>query len=261
MKSPSPPDPYATAQAQSQMNKDTATYQSGLNMVNQVTPYGNLTYSGKNDGQPGSATATTSLSPIQQTLLDQSQQADLKQNQIGLNQLDKVGGILSNPVDLNNTATEDRLDQLGKARLDPQFAQQRQALEQDLMNRGVGIGSEAYSNAVKSYEQSKNDAYNQLYLNGRQQAVQEALTERNQPLNEITGLLNGQQISLPQFQQTPQTQVANTDLSGLVMQAAKMKQDSANATAGGLFGLGGAVLGGATKLAGGPLTLFGSKLW
>ncbi len=34
-----------TAQAQGQMNRSTAQYQQQLNMVNQVTPYGNLTYS------------------------------------------------------------------------------------------------------------------------------------------------------------------------------------------------------------------------
>lgn len=249
MKAPKAPDPYATAAAQSQMNKETATYQQGLNMVNQVGPYGTLTYTGKNDGQPGSATATTSLSPIQQTLLDQSQNADLKQNQIALNQLDKVGDILGKPVDLNNAATEARLMELGSARLDPRFARERQALEQDMMNRGIRPGSEAYTSMVNNFDQGKNDAYNQLLLTGRQQAVQEALTERNQPLNEITGLLNGQQISLPTFVNTPQSQVANTDLMGAVNDAYKAKTSQYNAAMGGLFGLGGSLLGGIGRIA------------
>lgn len=42
---PAAPDPVATANAQSQYNKDAALYQAQLNNVNQVTPYGNLTYS------------------------------------------------------------------------------------------------------------------------------------------------------------------------------------------------------------------------
>ena len=45
--SPSPPpapDPMATAQAQSQFNIDAARAQQQMNMVNQVTPWGSLTY-------------------------------------------------------------------------------------------------------------------------------------------------------------------------------------------------------------------------
>lgn len=42
---PSPPDPAKTAAAQAQMNQETAITQQQLNMVNQVTPYGSLTYS------------------------------------------------------------------------------------------------------------------------------------------------------------------------------------------------------------------------
>ena len=248
MKAPKAPDPYATAAAQTQMNKDTANYQQGLNMVNQEGPYGSLTYTGTNNGQPGSATATTTLSPMQQTLLDQTQQADLKQNSIALNQLDKVGGILSQPVNLNNEATEARLMELGSKRLDPMFQRERQQLEQDMINRGIRPGSAAYDTMQGQFAQNKNDAFNQLLLTGRGQAVQEALTERNQPLNEITGLLNGQQISLPTFQQTPQTQVANTDLSGLIQNANKAKQDNYKATMGGLFGLGGSVLGAGARM-------------
>jgi hypothetical protein len=41
---PSPPDPMATAQAQATMNRQAALDQQGLNMVNQVTPYGTFTY-------------------------------------------------------------------------------------------------------------------------------------------------------------------------------------------------------------------------
>lgn len=42
---PEPPDPMETAQTQSSMNRDTAITQHLLNMVNQVTPDGSLTYS------------------------------------------------------------------------------------------------------------------------------------------------------------------------------------------------------------------------
>lgn len=50
-KAPAAPNPTATANAQTQSNKDTALYQAQLNNVNQVTPYGNLTYS-QTSGSP-----------------------------------------------------------------------------------------------------------------------------------------------------------------------------------------------------------------
>lgn len=42
--SPKPPDPYTTATTQSSMNRDTAITQQVLNMINQRTPDGSLTY-------------------------------------------------------------------------------------------------------------------------------------------------------------------------------------------------------------------------
>jgi len=41
---PAAPDPTATATAQGNMNTNTAITQQLLNQTNQVTPYGDLTY-------------------------------------------------------------------------------------------------------------------------------------------------------------------------------------------------------------------------
>lgn len=43
-KAPPAPDPVATAQAQTQMNKDSAIAQANLNRINQITPQGTLSY-------------------------------------------------------------------------------------------------------------------------------------------------------------------------------------------------------------------------
>lgn len=48
---PAAPDPKETAAAQAAANVDTARVQAGLNRVNQVTPYGTLTYSQDGRGQ------------------------------------------------------------------------------------------------------------------------------------------------------------------------------------------------------------------
>ena len=260
------PDPYATASAQTASNKETAIANANINMVDQYTPEGNVNYEQTgawSDGTPRYR-VTQSLSPENQALRAQENEFDRKFNQIGLNQTDKVGEILGKPLDLSNEATEGRLMELGRKRLDPRFAEEDQKLEQDLMNRGIRPGSAAYETMRRQFSEGKNDAYNQLLLGGRSQAVQEALTERNQPLNEITALLNGQQITLPQYQQTPQTNVAGTDIGGMIYDSANMQNQAAmarynaknqnyQAGMGGLFGLGSAVLGGASRMAMGKM--------
>jgi hypothetical protein len=249
MKTPSappPPDPKATAQAQGQMNRETAITQANLNMVDQNTPDGSLKYEQVGswaDGTPRYQ-ATQTYSPAQQALYDTSNKTQQKIGEIGLQQADKIGGILGSPVNLNNEATEARLFGLGRARLDPKFAQDEESLRTRLINQGLRAGTEAWDREFNNFNQSKNDAYNQLLLTGRGQAVQEALTERNQPINEISALMSGSQVSNPNFVNTPQTQVAGVDYAGLVrdnynaqVQQANSKQQSNNAMMGGLFGL------------------------
>lgn len=251
---PAPPDPEKTAAAQAGMNIDTAQAQQLTNMTNQVTPQGTLAYSktGMNSFTDSQGklveiphyTATTTYSPDQQKLYDLSNQTEAKIGQIGLDQAGKIGDLLGTPADLNNEATESRLMELGSKRLDPRFAQEEAALETKLVNQGIRRGSEAWNNATTQFSQGKNDAYNQLLLTGRGQAVQEALAQRNQPINEITALLNGSQVSQPNFINTPQSPVAGVDYVGLKnqqyqaqMQAYNSQVASKNAMMGGLFGM------------------------
>lgn len=252
-KAPLPPDPVATAQAQTQMNKDTAITQGQMNMVGQDTPYGSLSYRQDgtwSDGTPR-YTATQTLTPEQQDLLKQQTDFDRKFNEIGLAQTDKIGGILSQPLNLNNEATEARLMELGRKRLDPMIANRTNDLRTTLINQGIRPGTEAWDREMRTNNEATNDAYNQLLLSGRGQAVQEALTERSAPINEITALLNGGQVQNPNFVNTPQTQVANTDYGQMVYNSAQLanqnyaqKVGQQNAMLGGLAGIAGTALGG-----------------
>lgn len=259
MDAPSPPqapDPKETAAAQAQMNKETAVAQYGLNATNQVTPQGTSTYKQIGtwaDGTPRFE-QTTTLNPQEQQIYDTGVQTRQNIGQIGTDQSAKIGQLLNTPVNLNNEATESRLFELGSKRLDPMFAQQQQALESSLFNRGVRPGTEQYDRAMGQFGQGRNDAYNQLLLQGRGQATQEALTERNQPINEISALLSGSQVSQPQFGNTPTAGVAPTDYIGAVntkyqgdMAAYNQQMQQRSAMLNGLFGLGGA----ATKALGG----------
>lgn len=252
---PAAPDPVATATAQGNMNTNTAITQQLLNQTNQVTPYGSLTYSQNGnstftgaDGKQYTVpqfTATQTLTPEQQQLLNLTNKTKTNLGQIGVDQSAKIGSLLGTNLDLN-TATEGKIDQLGAARLDPQFTRDEDALRTRLSNQGIQPGSQAWNAEMTQFQQGKNDAYNQLYLTGRSQGAQEALTERNQPINEISALLSGSQVSQPNYTSTPTTNVAGVDYSGLVNQNfqnqmgiynSQMAQD--NAVMGGLFGLAG----------------------
>jgi hypothetical protein len=261
MDSPTPPaapDPVVTANAQQNMNQNTATTQQLLNMTNQVTPDGSLTYtqSGNNtftgaDGKSYSVpqfTATQSLSPTGQQLHDLTDTSKVNLANAGVTASKKIGDILGSNVDLSNDAVENRLLQLGTARLQPQFARDDQALRTQLINSGIRQGSDAWNTEMTRQSQSKNDALDQLILSGHQTAVNDILTQRNQPLNEISALMSGSQVGQPNLTNTPQTQVGGVDYAGMVANNYNAQNDQyktqvgqQNALMGGLFGLAGTV--------------------
>ncbi len=256
-KSPRPPDPAKTAAAQTGTNVATATANAFLGNVNQITPDGSLSFdvtdtysftdptSGETYDIPR-FTATTTLSEQGQQLKGITDAADINLATIGRDQSAKVGELLSSPFEIGNEATEARLFQLGSKRLDPLFERRQETLRTKLANQGIQLGSEAYDRAQEGFGQTRNDAYNQLLLTGRGQAVQEGLTERNQPINEISALLSGSQVSQPNFIGASQPQIPTTDIAGIYQQdfqnrlAARPKDQN---IAGGLFQLGAAGIG------------------
>ncbi len=224
-----------------------------MGATNQVTPYGNLTYEQGtpwDDGTPH-YTATTTLSPGQQGLFDLGNQTQTNIGKIGVEQSARIGERLNTPFVAGNEATEARLMDLGRKRLDPVLAQRRAATETDLINRGIRPGSEAYKTMMGSVGEQENDAYNSLLLSGRGQANTEALTERNQPINEIVALLRGSGVQQPSFTNTPTPGVAPVDYLGAVDQNLRQQnvgfnaqQQQNQALMSGLFGLGKTALGG-----------------
>jgi hypothetical protein len=252
---PQTPSPTATAAAQTGSNISTAIGQQQLNAIDQVGPQGSVKYSqsgsyqykdpstGKSYTLP-KLTQTTTLSPQQQSIYDammgtQKSLAGTAQTQAG-----RLDNLLAQPFSLDNDATEARLMELGSKRLDPALDRRREAEIARLANMGIKGGT-AYDRAMETLNQGENDAYNQLLLTGRGQAVQEALTERNQPLNEIIGLASGTQVQMPGYSAAPQTGLAGTDVAGITqgahnsnMAAYGQQMGQWNSTMGGLFGLG-----------------------
>ena len=254
-KAPAPPDPKETAGAQVAQNIGTAIAQQGFNNVNQVTPDGTLTYTQTGttkwtDPNTGRVydlpqwTATQTLSDAQQAIKNRNDAAQRNMAGIARDQSGRLGKLLGKPVDLSNEATEARLMELGRSRLDPALDRRRESAVTRLSNQGIKEGSEAFDRAMSRLNEGENDAYNQLLLTGRGQAVQEALTERNQPINETTALLSGSQVSMPSFVNPNTANIANVDRAGLEHAAYQAKygawqqeQQNKQAVMGGLFGL------------------------
>lgn len=221
-----------------------------MNAVNQVTPLGNLSYTQNgtwSDGTP-KFTATQTYSPemqgvFQSGIKTQQNLANLAQEQSG-----RLSGMLSEPFSLDNDAVEGRLMDLGRSRLDPLLAERREQAEASLAARGIK-GGDAYDRAIRNVNNAENDAYTQLLLGGRAQAINELMTERSQPLNEILALAGQGQVQQPSFVPTSQTPVAGTDIAGLTQQnyanqmnAYNQQQQGFNSMLGGLFSAGASLI-------------------
>src|SRR5260221_8564710 len=246
---PPAPDPSVVANAQGAANTNTAIAQGILNKTNQVTPYGNLTYNQVGSTDVGGNTvpqytATTTLSPDQQSALDQSNQLTKSLYGIANQQTGRIGQAVGQPFDISkapampgspisvNQDVTNALYGQATSRLDPQFQQQEQQMKDQLAEQGLAPGSAAYGQAIDTSNRAKNDAYASalnaatstgaqigaqdygLALTGRQQGIQEQSFLREQPLNEAIALMGGGQIQNPNFVQTPQTAIAPTDVTG-----------------------------------------------
>lgn len=256
---PAAPDPAATAAAQTASNKQTATTQYELGATNQVAPQGTSTYQQIgtwDDGTP-KFQQTTALSPDQQKLYDTGVQTQQNIGDIGVSQSAKIGQLLDTPFN-TDTATSDKIQGLQNEFLDPQWQRQSDALNTQLANQGIQPGSTAYTNAQKDFSNQRQSAYDQSYLDSYNTGQQAALTQRNQPINEISALLSGSQVSQPNFSQTPTPGVAPTDVIGATGQSLAQQnvgyQGQLATNMGvnsGLFGLGSSALGAAGTALGG----------
>lgn len=251
MKAPTPPDPVKTAQAQAGVNLSTAVTQQNLNMVDQSNPWGSVDYS-----QNGSTrfkdsfgnwvevptfTQTTTLSPEQQAIFDKSQAAQTNLAGIAEAQSGRVADALSDPFEFNNQDAADWAFDMGSSRIAPQQARNEAALRSRLVNAGVRPGTAAWDAEMSRMTNANTDQWNQLALTGRSQAFAEDLATRNQPLNEMTALLSGSQVSNPAQMSgaAPQVGVGGVDYAGMVQDNYAAKNANHQALMGGLFGLAG----------------------
>jgi hypothetical protein len=147
--------------------------------------------------------------------------------------------------------------------LDPQFSQAEDAERTRLANQGFQTGTEGFSRAMGDFNLSKQRAYADardaaqtqagsevsrdygMGLSSRQQAVSEAMAQRQLPLNMIAALQGGQQVGMPSFPRAPGGQgVSGTDYLGAAGQQGQanlqnygIQAGQYNSQMGGLYGL------------------------
>lgn len=249
---PKPESAASQAAAQAGLNRDTALTQQQINMINQVTPDGNLTYkqtgtsyftdSKGNKVATPTYTATTSLSKAQQAIKAQTDAASLNLGTLANQQSALIKNQLAKPFSYDNKDAENWAYDLASQRIIPQQQKAESALRGQLISSGLRPGTKAYSDEMTRQMQGNSDQLNQLALNGRQQGYQEALTTYNSPINSISALMSGSQVSNPTFANTPTANVAGADYIGASNNNYQAQVSQQNSMMGGLFGLGAAGL-------------------
>ncbi len=249
---PDYPDPYETANAQSGMNTDTAITQQSLNMVDQVTPWGSVNYdqtgtTGYTDSQGNwvelpQYTATTTLSPEQQAIYDEQMVAMGNLASLAADQSASISELLSQPFEYTNRDAELWAYDLASPRILEQQAQNEAALRSTLANKGIREGSAAWNAEMARLTNANTDQLNQLALEGREMGYNEARDQYTLPINTITALMSGSQVTNPNTTtaSTPSTSVAGVDYTGLVTDQYQAELQQSQSAMGGLFGLLGA---------------------
>ncbi len=256
-KAPEPPSAKDTASAANSTNLSTAIANAFMGNVNQVTPDGTLTFDQTGTHQwydpftkktydVPTFTATQELSEDQQAIQDQSRGAELNMATLANQQSSFLKDYMAEPVDLSSDNVRNYVNDHYLDDFTSEWDTQRSDLETRLANQGIGIGSDAYTRAMSDFSQNRSGARDNLYGNMYAGAQQAITAERNQPLNEITALLSGSQVSQPSFVNANMPGIPTTDVAGLINTNYNQKlanwQSDVNQRQnlmGGLFGLAG----------------------
>jgi hypothetical protein len=178
-----------------------------------------------------------------------------------------TSGIAQMPINAGTTGQEAIM-----SRLEPSMAKNRVSTETQLINQGLRPGTEAYDNAINLLSQQENDQRTQAVLQGlglditantqgfnqalqggqfantaQQQALAQAIQERQMPLNEVNALVEGSQIQNPQFGAYQGSNVAPAPIANATTLQGQFDQNTYNQNVGsynqqlaGLYSLGGA---------------------
>lgn len=235
------------------------------NRVNQITPYGSLKYTESGVDSQGNPqfTANVELSPDQQRLLEQQNKTSL-----GLGELQDLGlgyvrSMISQPFDtsgLPQTGIDvgENMTNSIMRRMQPQLLQEQKSFDATMANQGIPLGSEAYENAKRMFDERQNDKITSAIIGGtdvglraRTQGFNELGYMRNEPINTLSAVRSGSQVTNPNFVTTP----AGADYLGAAqsgynaqLSASNAQNAAKNSFTSGLMSLGG-TLGSAAIMA------------
>lgn len=270
---PAAPDPRETARVQGAMNKEAVRESAKVNQIGTQGPQGKTYYTGEIGGPD--RTLVTELNPTAQKAFDNQQNITLGLSQYGNKLADDIGGLGTFSLSgLPSAPWEaDRSEMVGdleKSTYDraynlmaDDFERQDDQLNTYLETRGITAGSDAWKDANSQVAENRGRTLNDLALasvsagraedsrlfnqglTARNQGINEMITERTQPMNELSALLQGSPaISAPQSVAPGQYAVQPGDYQGaaaLAYQGALNNANSNNAFMSNLLGLGGQI--------------------
>lgn len=274
-------DPFTNAaMQQGQIATQNVNDQTTANRANQTNPTGSSTWT--MDPATGQWTQNVSLAGPQQDALTSQQNVQAGRSSAAEGMLPGAVDALGKPIDTSGFSdyfsfgapgeTNQQAQDAVWGQLSPMLDQRRKAMEAQLANQGITMGSEAWKNAMAQSGSDENNARLQSVMAGfnqgkslndqniaygnyrsgqRQSQLGEAQSLRAQPLMDINSLLAGQGVQNPTFGQYGQAGVAAPpNLLGAQQSKYNAVLDSQNASAdsktslmNGLFGLGSAALG------------------
>jgi hypothetical protein len=259
---PATPDYAGAAQQTAQGNLDAARAATAANRVNQVTPYGSLSYAETGSDKYGNPTwtATTGLSPEMQQLFNYDTQSAIGLGKLQNTGLNYVQNMLASPFDTSGM-TQYRGDiqsptynQVGQG---PQFSALGQAeamqraggteqLQRDLENQGMagwdkatGLLMERLNPSLERQQRSLDTQLaNQGIMRGSEayNQAQQDLAQKQNDLRTQAALggqqvqqnLFGQALQAGQFGNQAMTQQQQNQLANLGFTNAAAQQDYAN---------------------------------
>ena len=259
-------NPAILAPIQQAFNEQAGVNQIGLNAINQVTPFGSLTYT----GTPGNGMyATQELTPQLQTLLNQFQNTQGTIANTASNLAGTFGNLYGQPPDLLGMSSPQVQAQMAafNSYMQPTYKNQLSNLQSQLQDQGITQGSAAWDNAMRGYYTSQDQANAAALMQFEPQAYAQAVQNYQLPMQTLAGLfgmtspsasISG--VSQP-FVNTPTASVQPPNYQGQAQNYYQNQQNQFQNTMGGLgtlaSGLGTGLFGGAGGLGGAIGGLFG----
>jgi hypothetical protein len=158
-------------------------------------------------------------------------------------------------TNFNNQLSNLQLGAVSAADTEQQNLQQMAAAQGAFANQAQAQGfSQAatqgqFTNAAQAQNYAQLQANFAAQNQANTQALQNAYALRDQPINEISALMSGSQISQPNFVNTQQAQIPTTDVAGLInqnfnqqFQNYQQQSQNWNSLMGGLMGMAGGMM-------------------